>query len=66
MQDGGWPFSRLGEQLVLDLLDPLWEVRHGAALALRELLRGHAGAAGVEAPLEPVPTGWAIPGGSGE
>lgn len=34
---GGWPFQQLAEQLVLDVLDPLWEVRHGAAIALREV-----------------------------
>ncbi|PNH08544.1 TATA-binding protein-associated factor [Tetrabaena socialis] len=64
--EGGWPFQRLGDQLVVDSLDPVWEVRHGAALALRELLRAHAGAAAVEAPLGAVPSGWAVAGGTGK
>ncbi|KAG2490891.1 hypothetical protein HYH03_010808 [Edaphochlamys debaryana] len=66
VSEGGWPFQRLADQLVVDSLDPVWEVRHGAALALRELLRAQAAAAGVEAPLDSVPTGWASAGGSGK
>ncbi|EFJ48605.1 hypothetical protein VOLCADRAFT_60315, partial [Volvox carteri f. nagariensis] len=42
------------DQLVVDSLDPVWEVRHGAVLGLRELLRGHAACAAVEAPLDGV------------
>ena len=42
------------------------QVRHGAALALRELLRSHAWCAAVEVPLDEVPSGWAVPGGAGE
>jgi hypothetical protein len=42
------------------------QVRHGAATALRELLRSHAAFAGVVAPLqEGAETCWAEPGGSG-
>ncbi|GIL55054.1 hypothetical protein Vafri_10704 [Volvox africanus] len=66
VSEGGWPFQRLGDQIVVDSLDPVWEVRHGAVLALRELLRGHAAVAGVEAPLDGVPSGWAVPGGQGK
>eukprot|EP00198_Chlamydomonas_reinhardtii_P002616 XP_001691952.1 SNF2 superfamily protein [Chlamydomonas reinhardtii] len=57
--DGGWPFQRLGDQLVVDSLDPVWEVRHGAALALRELLRSHAWCAAVEVPLDEASAAWA-------
>ena len=40
-----WPFHRLVVSLQSDLLESSWEVRHGAALGLRELLKlqGHAG-----------------------
>lgn len=49
--DGGlegaeWPFERLSEFLKMDLFDPKWETRHGAALALREVVRVHGGGAG--------------------
>lgn len=62
---GAWPFQRLCDQLCVDLLDPVWEVRHGAALALREVLRTHAGCAGVEAPMADEVSGWATAGGTG-
>ena len=43
----------LCEQLCLGLLHPGWEARHGAAVALREVLRSQAACAGVRAPLAP-------------
>ncbi|KAL9126245.1 MAG: hypothetical protein Q9217_004678 [Psora testacea] len=43
-----WPFERLCEVMVVDLLDRSWEVRHGAAMGLREVVRVHGGAAGRE------------------
>ncbi|KAI9711455.1 MAG: TATA-binding protein-associated factor mot1 [Chrysothrix sp. TS-e1954] len=43
-----WPFDRLCEYLMVDMFDHNWEVRHGAAMGLRELLRVHAGGAGRE------------------
>jgi TATA-binding protein-associated factor len=64
---GGWPFQRVCDQLSVDVLDPSWEVRHGAAVGLREVLRSHAGSACVDAPMADEGTsGWAMPGGSGE
>nr|KAJ3419461.1 TATA-binding protein-associated factor mot1 [Polyrhizophydium stewartii] len=36
-----WPFEGLCEQLCLDLFSPAWEIRHGAAIGLRELLKVH-------------------------
>lgn len=63
---GAWPFQSLCDQLCVDVLDPNWEVRHGAAVALRELLRVQAGAAGVEAPMADEVSGWVMAGGSGE
>lgn len=62
---GGWPFHRLADQLCNDILSPVWVVRHGAAAGLRELLREHAAAAAVEAPLLDNTSGWASPGGAG-
>ena len=41
-----WPFERLCEFLSLDLFDASWEVRHGAAMALREVVRVHGSGAG--------------------
>lgn len=34
-----WPFEHMCEILTVDLFDPNWEVRHGAAMALREVIR---------------------------
>ena len=41
-----WPFERLCEILMVDLFDPHWEIRHGAALGLREVIRVHGAGAG--------------------
>ena len=41
-----WPFERLCDHLTMDLFDPSWEVRHGAALGLREVIRAHGKGAG--------------------
>jgi TATA-binding protein-associated factor len=41
-----WPFEGLVEILSLDLGDPVWETRHGAAIGLREVLRLQGGGAG--------------------
>lgn len=41
-----WPFEGLSDELAHDLFDPQWEVRHGAAAALREILRLHGKGAG--------------------
>ena len=43
-----WPFERLCELLIVDLFDLHWEVRHGAAMALREVIRVHGAGAGRE------------------
>ncbi|KAK7736228.1 TATA-binding protein-associated factor mot1 [Cytospora paraplurivora] len=41
-----WPYERLCDFLKVDLFDPSWEVRHGAAMGLREVIRAHGGGAG--------------------
>ena len=41
-----WPFERLCEFLMIDLFDHSWEIRHGAAMALREVARVHGAGAG--------------------
>lgn len=48
LMNGGdeWPFEALCEQLCLDLFSPFWEVRHGAGLALREVLKSQGSGAG--------------------
>lgn len=43
-----WPFERLCELLMVDLLDHHWENRHGAAMGLREVIRVHGAGAGRE------------------
>ncbi|KAJ3152127.1 TATA-binding protein-associated factor mot1 [Geranomyces michiganensis] len=41
-----WPFEGLCEQLCLDLFSPKWQLRHGAAIGLRGLLKVHGSGAG--------------------
>ncbi|KAJ3098886.1 btaf1 RNA polymerase II, B-TFIID transcription factor-associated, 170kDa [Phlyctochytrium planicorne] len=41
-----WPFEGLCEQLCLDLFDYSWEIRHGAAIGLREVLKIHGAGPG--------------------
>ncbi|CAL5439643.1 unnamed protein product [Camellia sinensis] len=45
--DGGWPFHNFVEQLIVDMFDPVWEVRHGSVMALREILTHQGACAGV-------------------
>ena len=41
-----WPFEKLCDVLAVDLFDTSWEIRHGAAMGLREIIKSHgAGAA---------------------
>ncbi|XVF56738.1 hypothetical protein PTKIN_Ptkin06aG0144500 [Pterospermum kingtungense] len=48
--DGRWPFRSFVEQLILDMFDPVWEIRHGGVMALREILTHHGASAGVYSP----------------
>lgn len=41
-----WPFAWLCEALMNDLFHSAWEIRHGAATGLREILKSHARGAG--------------------
>jgi TATA-binding protein-associated factor len=41
-----WPFERLLEFLTIDLFDHMWEIRHGAAMGIREVIRVHGAGAG--------------------
>ena len=43
-----WPFERLCDILAVDLFDHNWEIRHGAAMGLREVIRTQGGGAGRE------------------
>ncbi|CAG8294211.1 unnamed protein product [Penicillium salamii] len=45
-QGGGWPLEHMCEFLTIDIFDSNWEVRHGAAMALREVIRVQGVAAG--------------------
>ncbi|KAI1337755.1 SNF2 family domain-containing protein [Xylariaceae sp. FL0016] len=46
LQGSEWPYDRLCDFLKIDIFDPQWETRHGAALGLREILRVHGAGAG--------------------
>ena len=61
IQAGAWPFQALCDGLCADLVSPRWEARHGAAMALREVLRSHASSAAVQAPLSAQPSGDSHP-----
>ena len=50
VENGAWPLQRTCESLAFSLFAPRWEERHGAAAALREVLRHHAAYAGVAKP----------------
>ncbi|KAH8422740.1 DNA-binding ATPase [Aspergillus melleus] len=41
-----WPFDPMCDFLMIDIFDPNWEVRHGAAMALREVIRVQGAGAG--------------------
>ncbi|GLA21254.1 TATA-binding protein-associated factor mot1 [Aspergillus niger] len=41
-----WPYDPMCEILMMDIFDPNWEVRHGAAMALREVIRVQGAGAG--------------------
>lgn len=41
-----WPFELMCDFLSIDLFDPSWETRHGAAMALREIMLNHGRGAG--------------------
>ncbi|XP_063696221.1 TATA-binding protein-associated factor 172 [Culicoides brevitarsis] len=41
-----WPLETFCSKLFVDLFNPKWEIRHGSATALRELLKGHISGAG--------------------
>ncbi|GKZ18038.1 TATA-binding protein-associated factor mot1 [Aspergillus brasiliensis] len=41
-----WPYDPMCEILTMDIFDPNWEVRHGAAMALREVIRVQGAGAG--------------------
>ena len=41
-----WPFECFCAELCNDLFNPSWEVRHGAASGLREILKQHGNSAG--------------------
>ncbi|KAI5307814.1 TATA-binding protein-associated factor mot1, partial [Ascosphaera atra] len=43
-----WPYERMCEFLMVDLFDPAWEIRHGAAMGLREVVRVQGRGAGRE------------------
>lgn len=61
--DGSWPFLPLHRSLLDEILDPVWEVRHGAMMGLRELLSRHCGSLGVKVEIyKDHPSGWAVPG----
>lgn len=57
LTDGHWPFQSVADQLLLDCLHSAWETRHGACLALREILSCQAKSAAVTARVVDEPSG---------
>ncbi|KAJ4797222.1 TATA-binding protein-associated factor MOT1 [Rhynchospora pubera] len=49
-ENGRWPFQHYVDQLIHDIFDPAWEVRHGAMMALREILTHQGSCARVYLP----------------
>ncbi|KAG0475519.1 hypothetical protein HPP92_015205 [Vanilla planifolia] len=49
-EGGRWPFQLFVDQLIHDMFDPIWEVRHGSIMALREILTHQGACAGVISP----------------
>lgn len=50
VSDGVWPWDGVARLLEVDLFSPAWQVRHGAAMGLRELLKiqgKHGGMQGI-------------------
>lgn len=45
-----WVFETTCELLMTSLMNPRWEMRHGAAIGLREILKTHASSAGRKNP----------------
>lgn len=50
-----WPLEWFADELMNDLFSPLWEVRHGAATGLREVVKLHGTCAGKAASM---PSTW--------
>lgn len=50
--EDSWPFDFFCAILLNEIFEPQWEVRHGALLGLREILRHHGGSAGKSAEAE--------------
>ncbi|KAJ2965859.1 hypothetical protein NQ176_g10419 [Zarea fungicola] len=46
MEGAEWPYERLCDFLKVDIFDPSWETRHGAAMALQQVIRVHGSGAG--------------------
>ncbi|KAH8117583.1 SNF2 chromatin remodeling protein [Phellopilus nigrolimitatus] len=49
VQSGVWPWDGVIKVLEVDLFSPAWEVRHGAAMALREVLKAQGKCGGMKA-----------------
>ena len=48
-----WPFEGLSALLAMDLFDPAWEVRHGAGMGLRDIIKVWGAKAGMFSFLAP-------------
>ena len=49
--EGEWVWGGIVRLLELDLFSPMWEVRHGAAMGLREIVKAQGGAGGMKGKL---------------
>ncbi|TFK45985.1 SNF2 chromatin remodeling protein [Heliocybe sulcata] len=59
VQSGTWIWDGVVKVLEVDLFSPQWEVRHGAALALRELLKIQGKCGGMKDGLSPIENDFA-------
>ncbi|XP_050421403.1 TATA-binding protein-associated factor 172 [Adelges cooleyi] len=50
-ENNDWPFEEFIQPLLNDLADTKWEIRHGAATAIREIIKHHGRGAGKAANL---------------
>jgi len=41
-----WPFTSIYNDLIIDLFSPLWQIRHGASVGLREICKRHGSGGG--------------------
>jgi TATA-binding protein-associated factor len=54
VSEGIWPWEGVIRVLEVDLFDPSWTTRHGAACAIRDILKPQGACAGMSSKLSPI------------